>query len=350
VLERGKGVKPRVLGRVGVPLALSAGLVAAVACNSSGSSGSGSSGSSGDSAGIPKITIGLISPGTSQTPLFVALQEGFFKKAGLDVTAQNLSGGTPSAIAAFATGSVNMLAAGSTEFIEYTSKKVISGKMFAELADQNYDIVVSKEITSIQQLKDKTIGISSLNGADQIYLEAVLAKNGMSDKDVTFITSGSSTNRLTALSTGSIQGIAVSNANRDTSNKTGTILLKSGDSPVQVPSSMLFASDDLITKHKALLTKFVAALSEASMWLRANVAAAAADCAKGSGDKVETCASAIAINIDPSVSSKFTWSSTCAINTAGVKSALAVMATFAPETKNLTVADVVDTSIAGTAP
>jgi hypothetical protein len=65
---------------------------------------------------------------------------------------------------------------------------------------------------------------------------------------------------------------------------------------------------------------------------------------------VDACTSAIAINTDPSASSKYTWSSTYAINTVGIQSALGVVATLVPETRNLAVADVADTSIAGTTP
>ena len=321
-------------------------LIAVGGCSPKGAGGP----SSASASGAPRIIIGQISPGTSQTPLMVAVAEGFFKKAGLDVTVQSLSGGTPSAMASFATGSVNMLVAGSPEFIEYAAKKVISGKMVAELTDQNYDIVVGKGITSLQQLKGKVIGISGANGADQVYLEAMLERNGMSAKDVQFITSGSTSNRLLALSTGTIQAVAASNANRDAAIKVGTVLLKSGDSPVQLPSSLVFASNYLISKHPEVLKTFVGAIAEATRWMRANPAAAAADCAKATGATVEACASAIAFNLNPAVSSKYTWSSTNAVNTAGIKSALEVMATIVPETKGLTVADVVDTSIAGEVP
>jgi NitT/TauT family transport system substrate-binding protein len=343
MLQRSKNARRRTLRLAGVSLALSAALVAAVACSPAGTSGSGAP----DTA---KITIGLISPGTSQAPLFVAIEEGFFSGAGLDVTTQNLSGGTPAAMAAFATGSVNVLAAGSTEFIEYMGKKVISGKIFAELADQNYDVVVDKRVTSIPQLKGKVIGISSLNGADEVYLAAVLAQNGISDKDVTFLASGGSANRLTALASGVVQAIAVSNANRDASMATGAVLLKSGESSVQFPSTVLFASSDLLSKHPGELKKFLTAVGKAIQWMRTNPAAAAAHCAKATGATNEACASAIAINLDPAVSSKFTWSSTNAINTIGLESALGVMASFVPETKNLTVKDIADTTIAGAAP
>jgi ABC-type nitrate/sulfonate/bicarbonate transport system substrate-binding protein len=253
-------------------------------------------------------------------------------------------------MASFATGAVNMLAGGAFEIIEYAGRKVIDGKIVGELADQNYDIVVARGITALEQLKGKTIGISGSNGADQIYLKATLAKYGMAADDVAFITSGSTANRLTALSAGAVQGIVVSNANRDMSNKVGVILLKSGDSSVKVPGSVLFASSDLIASHTATLSKVVSAIAAATRWMRENPQLAATDCAKGTGASVDDCAQAIAINLDPSQSSPFTWSATNAVNTESVGSAMAVMAELIPETQHLTINDIVDTSIAGKTP
>jgi ABC-type nitrate/sulfonate/bicarbonate transport system substrate-binding protein len=297
-----------------------------------------------------KINFGELSSAISHTPIYVAIQQGYFKKAGLEVSMQTLSGGTPAAMAAFATGSVSVMNAGAAEFIEYVAKRVISGKIIGESADATFDIVVAKGIGSIQDLKGKLVGTSGQNGADQIYLEAVLQHYGLSEKDVIFVTSGNPTNRLTAFSVGAVQAIAASNSNRDSSMKFGTVLLKSNDSPIQIPAGLFFANNDMITKHKVELKRFMAALGEATEWVRANPEAAVADCAKGTGLTLDACRSGIAALTDPLMNSRYTWSSTGAVNTAGIEAALAIEATVNPETKGLTVADLVDTSIAGTTP
>lgn len=350
MLRHDKTEGVQITSRFGFIVVTSACLALLAGCGSAKNSETNTATSAPDTAKNPSFVIGQITPGTSQVPLIVAVERGFFTKAGLDVTIQNLSGGTPSAMASFATGDVNMLAGGAFEVIEYVGRKVITGKIVGELADQNYDVVVAKGINALDQLKGKTIGISGSNGADQIYLKAVLAKYGMSVDDVAFITSGATANRLTALSTGAVQGIVVSNATRDMSNKVGVVLLKSGDSSVKVPGAVLFASGDLIAEHKETLSKVVAAIGAATQWMRENLQLAAMDCAKGTGASVESCAQAIAINLDPSQSSPFTWSTTNAVNTESVSSALGVMAELVPETKHLTLADLVDTSIAGTTP
>jgi ABC-type nitrate/sulfonate/bicarbonate transport system substrate-binding protein len=312
--------------------------------------GGGAWSESSEPADSTKIIIGQGSSGTAQIPLYVALQQDLFKKAGLDVTSQLLSGGTPSAMASFASGAVNILNLSAPELIQYTAKKVISGKAFGEVVDQQYDIVGSKTITSMQDIKGKTIGVSAPNSGDQIYILALMQHYGISPNDVTFITSGNPVNRLAAIAAGVIQVTAQGNPQREESMKVGTIVLKSADSPVQFPTNMFIASDDLIKNHKPLLKKFLGVLHDTNEWMKANLDAAVAICVKSIGATAEACRGSITSSFDKSVASPYTWSSTSAINPDGIKSALAVMANIDPETKGLTMDDVADTSIAGTTP
>jgi ABC-type nitrate/sulfonate/bicarbonate transport system substrate-binding protein len=309
------------------------------------------SGTTGGSAAAPgHITFGEISTAPSHTPIYVAVGRGFFQGAGLDVTIQTLTGGTPSAMAAMATGSVDIMMAGAPEFIEYAAKKVIAGKIIAELQDSTFDVVVTRGIGSIRDLSGKVLAISGLNGGDQIYLEAVLRHYGVSPGDVTFITSGNATNRLTALSSGAAQATAASNSSRDLSEKVGVVLLKSSDSPVRIPSSMIFARDDIIAKHKDALRAFIKALSEATAWIKANPEIAATYCATGSGASKDACLSAFNVLRDPSAAGRYTWSSTYAIDTAATTEALAVEAAHTPEASSLKLEDLIDISVAGTTP
>jgi ABC-type nitrate/sulfonate/bicarbonate transport system substrate-binding protein len=298
--------------------------------------------------GSVQIIFGEISAAPSHTPLYVAISEGFFTKAGLNVTIQTLTGGTPSAMAAMATDSVNMMMAGAPEFIEYSAKKVIHGKIIAQLQDSTFDIVAATGITNLEQLKGKIVGISGLNGGDQIYIEAVLRHHGMSPSDVSFLTSGNAANRLTALSSNAVQAIAVSNSTRETSAKIGTVLLKSSDSVVKIPSSTIFASDDLITNHKATLQAFIGALVEATKWTKANHEAAAVYCAQSSGASQEACLSAFNTLSDPAKAGRYTWSSTYAIDTTAMAEALSIEVGHTAEAGGLKLEDVIDTAITGT--
>jgi len=293
-----------------------------------------------------QLVIGQISAGASQTPLFVAVDRGFFKKRGLDVSLQSLSGGTPSAMASVATGNVNLLVGSSPEIIEYLGKGVISGKIIGELADQNYDIITSPDVPSLAALKGATIGISGENGADQIYLKATLAKVGVNPSDVTFITSGSTANRLVALSTGTIKAVAVANANREEAGRAGKLMLKSEDGTLSLPSAMVFATDATLKSSRPKLSLILAALADATAWMRDHRDEAANICAKASGASVRACQGSIAVNLDPARAGPFTWSSTYAVNREGIDSALAVMGQMVPETARLKIADVADFTVA----
>lgn len=327
-------------------LLLAAALVSTTACSPDTSGNT--TGPAADAS--LKITIGELSSAVSHTPIYVGIQQGFFAKSGLDVSLQQLSGGTPAAMAALATGGVNMMYASANEFIQYSAKKIISGKIVGEVSDSTFDVVVTKGISNFEQLKGKTIGISGANGADQIYLEALLRHYSMSPKDVASITSGSPANRLTALSSNSVQAIAVANSYRDISSEIGTVLLTSHDSPIQIPGGLLFANIDLVTNHQAGLKKLMNALAEATAWIRENPAAAAANCSNGTGITLEACEKGIATLTDKSANSAYTWSSTFAVNIEGVKSALEMEITRTPEAAGITLANLIDTSIAGTTP
>ena len=237
-----------------------------------------------------KIVIGSNGGGgISQVPINVAIQEGMFKKAGLDVEIQFLNGGTPAAMAAFSAGSVNLLAVSAPEIIPYISRKAVSGKIFAEIFDQGYDVVAVPGITDIKDFKGKILGISGPNSADYVFLVATLQHYGLSLSDVTFITSGGSFNRLAALTKGVIQGTAGLIAQRVEMAKVGTILLKSGDNPVGFPQVMFIANTELLNNHKPLLKNFIAAMLQATQWMKANPAEAAAICAKAIASTVEIC-------------------------------------------------------------
>jgi ABC-type nitrate/sulfonate/bicarbonate transport system substrate-binding protein len=321
--------------------------VSLAACGSSGTSPGSSSGTSAD-----KITFGDLSPTTTLTPFYAAMYEGFFKKAGLDVSVEKFTGGGSSSVAALATGAVDVASGGPTNFIGDIAKKAVSGKIFAQAAGAQYDVLAAKGITGVAQLKGKTIGVSGGNSADEIYLMAVLSHYGIKSGDVTFVTAGTLAQRFGAISGGTIKATAELDTQRTVEQQVGSVILKAEDSPVQVPNVTLWASDAALTSHAAALKKMVQVLVSSTKWVSqpANKKAAVADCEKGSGATAASCEQTISVNTDPSRAGKWTWSSTWAVDTAGISKAIDATAQVIPDAKGLAETDVVDTSITGTTP
>lgn len=331
---------------------LSSALVCAgvAACGSSASTGGNSSAGSG--SGSASITFGDLSPNTNLTPVYAAEDQGFFKAAGLNVTIQKFTGGGASSVAAVATGAVQIASGGPTNFIGDMAKGVISGKLFAEELDTNYDILTTKNITSVAQLKGKTIGVSGADSADNIFLAATLEHYGIMPSDYTVITAGTTAERLVEISTGKVQAVADSDTERTAENKVGNVLIPAQSNPVKVPGVTFYASDSYIASNSATLKRFIQVVSKATAWVEspANRSAAVSDCEQGSGSTAEECQETIVYSANRSESGPWTWSSTLALDTAGIQEALKATAILVPQARSLTLSDVADTSITGTRP
>jgi ABC-type nitrate/sulfonate/bicarbonate transport system substrate-binding protein len=322
--------------------ALTAG-VSLVACGSS---------SSGGGTATKKISFGDLGNSPTMTPFYAAQYEGFFKKAGLNVSVEKFTGGGSSSVAALATGAVDVASGGPTNFIGDIAKKAVSGKIFAEVAGADYDILTGKGVSSVSQLKGQKIGVSGGNSADEIYLIAALSHYGIKPADVTFITAGTPAERLSAVSNGTIKATAEADTQRSVEQSVGSVVLKSQDSPVQVPGQTLYATSSFLKNDPAALKQMISVLVSATKWVSrpANKKAAVADCEKGTGATAASCEQTLAASSNPTEAGKWTWSTTWAVDTAGITQAIAATAQAIPEAKGLTATDVVDSSVTGTQP
>jgi NitT/TauT family transport system substrate-binding protein len=337
------------VGRLAAAPVLGFVVLALSACGSQGGSGSGATHDARNGDHI-KIVYGQIQSSTNHLPLYVAIRRGFFQKAGLEVSMQSMSGGTPATMAAMKAGAINIMGAGAAEFVEYVGKKVVEGKMFGQVADRTYDVIVTKNTNSILELKGQPIGISGLNGGDHIYIQAVLEHYGLGTGDITFITLGSATNRLTALLNGAVKAVAVPNDRRSASASVGRVILKSGDSPIDIPGGMYLASAELLEHHRPELERFLLAMGEATAWIRDNREASVADCVAVVETTPQECRSAIDFNLDPAQTGPEHWSATEAMNRDGIAQAIKIVGELEPDLRGVTVDDVADFRIANVSP
>lgn len=315
------------------------------ACGGS-SGGSGGSGSN-SAGGLSTIKVGILSPSANASPIYIAQDQGMFKKAGLDVEITSFTGGGASSSAALASGAVNVAMGGPGSFIGSIAKKAIHGKVIAQLMGQHSDLVAAKGISSVSDLKGKTIGVSGINSSDDVFIEALLQKEGLSKKDYTIITAGNPTNRYAALSSGKIQATIEPDTQRVTSNKTGTVLVKAEDSPVRMPGQVFYASDSFLSGNVVALKKFVKAMTEAATWARkpANLAAATKSCMKGSGSTEAVCEGVIKFMYKPAAAANGDWTTTFDLNKKGMESAIQTTGVLIPEAKGLKYSDIVSSAI-----
>jgi ABC-type nitrate/sulfonate/bicarbonate transport system substrate-binding protein len=147
--------------------------------------------------------------GGGMTPLhaiiWVANQEGLFKKYGLEAEYLTMNSGTLG---------VQTLLSNESQFLFSTGALAITANtQGADLAMITggfnlfaFKVVGRPEIKSVQDLKGKKISISQFGSATDFAVQASLEKFGVDPKQVTVIQLGASSNRLTALTNGSTEG------------------------------------------------------------------------------------------------------------------------------------------------
>jgi NitT/TauT family transport system substrate-binding protein len=176
----GRCFRRRFLAAVLTAVALAAALATA-GCGSR-SAGSGPSGPE-----KPDIVIGAL-PAIGSAGIWIALDEGLFAKAGLHVTVEQL-GAPPTVIPALKHGEIDVLEYQWTTVIAAEAAGVARLHAIAaaqSLGPRSHEILVLPHsgITTLAQLKGKTIGIQSLDGLDTILVDSTLAADGISPSQV----------------------------------------------------------------------------------------------------------------------------------------------------------------------
>jgi NitT/TauT family transport system substrate-binding protein len=160
--------RPR--GRLQVAVLLACGTLAGCGPNGEGAAASG---------GLTRIRVAGTDGVNSATPFFVAMHNGYFKDAGLDVTYVTMSGGDAAMAAAINARQIDVGIGSATQWLSDMAKGVVVGRIIGEFTANNYAILATKGIGDPRALKGKIFAVSSRNAGDHLYSQAVLAHFGV---------------------------------------------------------------------------------------------------------------------------------------------------------------------------
>ena len=198
-------IKPRRARTLALASAAAGMLVAVSACGSSNTpSATGASGSDAAAKTI-SITIGDTAIGAGYSDLYVGIDDGIFKKHGLDVTLQKLNTGT-ALVPALVGGSIQ-IGVGPADGSAGAIMHGVGLKFFA-LSEGLYNLEVwgDPSIKSIQDLAGKKIAVTTAGGESDAGAIALLAKNGLTGK-VEIVHTGSIPGEFSALYSGSVNAV-----------------------------------------------------------------------------------------------------------------------------------------------
>lgn len=202
-----------------VALAVTAAIaLAATACSSATS---GSSGPSGDQQ--TSLTVAYGTAGSSLLPLYVAKDEGMFDKHGLSVKL-TLAASTVGATAVLS-GSADLFMGEVTSAFQAAAQHQPL-ELVAVLLNKSINrLYVRPTITSARQLVGKSVAISATGDSTDIAMRLALSHLGVDTSHITFLDTGGSSARLSALLAGRIAGTVLSDPSATSAGKAGMRLL-----------------------------------------------------------------------------------------------------------------------------
>jgi NitT/TauT family transport system substrate-binding protein len=166
-----------------------------VACSSATSSSRGSASAqataAGSSAGTTSIVVGAL-PVIDTAGLQVALKEGFFTQAGLNVTVKSVTQST-AAIPDLLHGSIDVIGGGNyVSFLEAEAHGTFPVKLLAPAVDctpDTYGVVAmpSSGISKPADLAGKTIAVNLTQNVQTLTTSAVLTADGVNASSVRYV-------------------------------------------------------------------------------------------------------------------------------------------------------------------
>jgi len=217
-----------------------------------------------------KVTIGKIVGGDGfHIPTYVALDEGFFKAEGLDVTLVELQ---PSAL-------VSAVLSGNLDCAPIPSggaQAALSGAKITYIVGESlksqWTITTRQDIGKPADLEGKTLGLGRPGGADYDEAQAVLHRFFHMDagKDYKVISFQGEAERIAAMSNNDIQGASLSIPHAVVAEKAGLkVLLRTGDY-IPRAGGTIWCMQSFVEGHPDTVKKIIRAIAKAVMYYRTN--------------------------------------------------------------------------------
>lgn len=225
-----------------------------------------------DSAQAQGLTAFYTAPVVSMAPMWIAKEAGFFKKQGLDVKLVFIPSG-PTGTTAVLAGEADVGIIGGFAPI----RAILGGaKDLVIIGESKNSIVASivgkKEITNVQGLKGKRLGIDRIGSNPDMFTQAALARFGMDPlRDLQYIQMGNIGQGIPALKGGAIDALTTNPPDDLVAQKLGfKVILDITAMKIPFAATVLMSSRNTIARKQADLTKFMHAYAEAVHYFLTN--------------------------------------------------------------------------------
>src|SRR6185295_11387967 len=212
-------------------------------------------------------------------PLTVAERKGYFKDEGLEVEIPDFAGGAK-ALQALVGGSADMVSGAYEHTINMVAKKQPIKAVVLQAKYSSIVLLMSKEraakYKSAKDLKGLKIGVTAPGSSTNMFVNNLLAKDGLKPSDVSIVGVGTGSGAFAAMDKGEID--ALSNldpvitqleatgkfvAVADSRTEKGMKEIYGGD----YHASVIYANEDFIRKNPNTVQAVVNAMVHANRWI-----------------------------------------------------------------------------------
>jgi NitT/TauT family transport system substrate-binding protein len=218
-------------------------------------------------AGPTTINLAITSPIAIYLPIYIAQEEGFFAREGLDVDLVYTQSGVRST-QQLVGGSVDMAIPGPDAALVANSKGADLRIIAGWLHSVPYSFMVQPEIRSVADLRGQTVGASGLKGGSAIVMRRMLEKAGLEkDRDYSIAITGATPEALAALRAKAVQAVLVFQPQDYQLMEEGFVRL--ADAREVLPSYAFISvvsRADWLAGHRAEAVRFLRATIAAERW------------------------------------------------------------------------------------
>ncbi|MFD1851178.1 ABC transporter substrate-binding protein [Oceanobacillus bengalensis] len=229
-----------------------------------------------NSNGTSKITLAEVTRSVFYTPMYVALEHGFFEEEGLEVDLQTTWGGDTTMTTLLSDGADIALVGAETSIYVYAQDSKDYAINFAQLTQTDGTFLVAKEPKpdfTWEDLAGSNFLGQRIGGMPQMVGEYVLKQHGIDPhQDVNLDQSVDFANIPSAFASGDYEYVQLFEPTASVFEKEGTghIVASFGEESGKVPYTGFMAKQSYLDESSETVEKFTRAIYKAQQWVGEN--------------------------------------------------------------------------------
>lgn len=218
------------------------------------------------SKSIQTITMSQVGPDAGKWAIYAAMTKGFFRQEGISLTLST-SGSSPAGVQEVLGQSVDFAEVSPSDAISAAAGGGTVEFVASEEALAPYAIVAAKGITSVSQLKGKTISVAAPTNITQIYWNAVAKGNHLTSSDFSYIDAPTTGDRFASLVGGVVQGTLLTPPASFEAEAEGYPAIAKVATYSRLPFTDIVANPSWLKSHKTEVVNFMKAYLRATAWV-----------------------------------------------------------------------------------